>query len=76
VRERNSTSHRIRVLAVLERMVAGPGLDVLDLLDLSGLYFARDKAVREAAIRFFGKAGSAAAGAGAGTTASHDPVKP
>ncbi len=69
VREKNRPAHRLRALAVLARIADASGLDVLDVMDLNLLRFARNGSVREAAHRFFGtteragtKAGTGAAG--------------
>jgi len=75
VRERNTPAHRVRVLAVLKRIAAGPGLEILDVMDLNGLLFAKNKAVREAAYRFFDKSESAGKGAGAEAAAACETVR-
>lgn len=62
---RNTPAHRVRVLAVLKRIAAGPGLEILDVMDLNGLLFAKNKTVREAAHRFFGRERAAETRAGA-----------
>ena len=73
MRERNTPAHRVRVLAVLKRIAAEPGLDILDVLNLNGLLFAKNTAVREAAFRFFDKPGTGE-GARAEVTVPHDGV--
>jgi hypothetical protein len=55
LREKNPPGYRVRVLAVLKRIAAGPGLEIVDVMDLNGLLFAKNKEVREAAYRFFDK---------------------
>jgi hypothetical protein len=52
----STPGHRFRALAILGRIAAGACLDVLSVLDLNGLPFARNKMVREVAHRFFGMA--------------------
>jgi hypothetical protein len=74
LRERNTPAHRVRVLGVLKRIAAGPGLEILDVMDLNGLLFAKNKAVREAAFRFFDKDWSPGTVAGVAAAAATTPV--
>lgn len=74
LRERNTPAHRVRVLAVLKRIAAVPGLEILDVIDLNGLLFAKNKAVREAVFRFFDKDGSPGTVAGVAAAAATTPV--